>query len=269
MRHLGALVFLLLGACSSPSRPPIASSVTGEADAAADASTTQTHAAGSWCAGRAEAFCDDLDTPGFTSKWWSVEASNGAGGTGLPPGALDTRNYTSAPNGFTARTPAIPGPMAETQQIKTGGSGPDASHVDAELAFSVRAAALGDGARTEIARIEGVNPITFATYAVALLLSKSGASIDLVQGSQAKVTMPVAAPVRVGSWSRIAIRLGLERTVDGSPTSVVIQIDGAPPETFSMARGMGVRPFLRLGLAVTGPSAPCEVAYDDVTYQAR
>lgn len=91
--------------------------------------------------------------------------------------------------------------MLETTQIQSSGRhSTDASHVDADFSFALRVEALGAGARTEVARIEG------------------------------------------GAHARIA-RKG--------------------------QRGMGVWPFLRLGLAVTGPSGPCEIAYDDVTYDAR
>ena len=266
------MVFVV--ACSGPSSRPApagetALSDSGVADAVFDGAT-QAHSAGTWCADRAEDFCDDFDTPAFTSQWWSMNLTSGVSGAGLPPGALDITNHTSIPNAFTARTPAIAGAASELLQIQGGGGGStDASHVDADFAFAVRVEAVSGGPRTEVARIEGVNPITFASYAVALLVSTSGTSVELTQGSQGKVIMALAATPRTRAWSRVTVHLGLERTVFGPPTPVVIQIDAAPPETFAIDRGMGVKPFLRLGLAVTGPSAPCEVAYDDVTYDAR
>lgn len=264
----------LLVACSASPRPAPAGDPAAYDSGAADAAVSEggvpeTHAPGTWCAGRAALFCDDFDTPAFTAKSWSMTDTKGSSGPGLPPGALDTMNTTSAPNAFTARTPAIAGATSEILRAQSSGAGPDASHVDADFAFAVRVAALGAGPRIEIARIEGLNPITFASYGIALLVSSSGASVELAQGSKAKVVQPLATAPRAGAWSRIAMHLALERTVNGPPTSIVIQIDAGTPETFSLERGMGVRPFFRLGLDVVGPSAPCEVAFDDVTYDAR
>lgn len=269
------VVMLLVAACGGPSSKPApagetAPSDAGVADAAVSDGVSQEHSPGTWCADRAEDFCDDFDTPAFTSRWWSMNLTSGASGGGLPGGALDRTNHTSVPNAFTAKTAAIAGTGAEIFQIQSGRSGnTDASHLDADFAFAVRVEAVGAGPRTEIARIEGVNPITFASYAVALLLSPSGASVELTQGSQGSVVKALAASPGARAWSRVTIHLALERTVYGPPTPVVVQIDTAPPETFSIDRGMGVNPFLRLGLAVTGPSAPSEVAYDDVTYDTQ
>jgi len=272
LRSLLGVVVIIVAACSAPARPSPAGEAAGPeaADAAlADGGSLQGHAPGTWCADRTASLCEDFDMPALTSSRWSVNLTAGGGGTGLPPGALDLANYASAPNAFTARTAAIAGASTETVQIQGSAGAPDASHVDAEFAFAVRVAALGASSPTEVARIEGVNPITFASYAVALAVSASGSSLELTQGAQAKLSKPLAAAPRVGAWSRVVLRLGLERTVYGPPVLVAIQIDDAPAETFSIERGMGVRPFLRLGLVVTGPSAPCEVGYDDVTYLAR
>jgi hypothetical protein len=248
--------------------PPTTSAPDGSLPASSDGGGAEARAPGTWCAGRTEDFCDDFDTPALSSTWWTMDLSNGTGGAGLPPGSLGTTTFTSAPNAFVAKTPAITVVTPERFQIERGG-GPDASHVDADFAFDVRVAAYGGGPRAEIARIEGVNPITFASYAVALLVTASGASVELTQGSQGSSTQALTTAPAVGVWSRVVIHLALERTVNGPPTSLSVQVDAAPAETFSIARGMGARPFYRLGLVVTGPAAPCEVAYDDVTIVAR
>ena len=68
---------------------------------------------------------------------------------------------------------------------------------------------------------------------------------------------------------QFTIGLGLEVVVNGPLVPVTVQIGSAPAETFSIKRGMGVSPRFALGLKVSGPSEPIEVAYDDVTYDAR
>lgn len=258
-------------ACSSSSKPPAAGE-TAPADAGSAATPeggASAHAQGTWCADRTEGFCEDFDTSAFTSKAWVASDTTGERGAGLPPGALDTTSFLSAPNAFAAKTPAIAGAATERLYLQGSAPGPDAVHVEADFAFSLRAAALGAGPRIEVARVEGVNPITFASYGVVLILSASGASLELVQGSQGSNSHALAAAPKTGAWSRVSMHLVLERTVNGPATTVAIQIDASPAETFSIERGMGVRPFLRLGLVVTGPSAPCEVAFDNVTYDAR
>jgi hypothetical protein len=277
-------------ACSASTRPPPASDVDTADGGAAEAGASSPGAGGSatgdpgtggpgtgstpelaprtWCSGRTTLLCDDFDTPAVTSALWSASDTTGALGAGLPAGALGAI-FASAPNAFVAKTPAIAGTTTERVQIQSGGRGPDATSADAVLTFSVRIGTLGDASRIEIARIEGVNPITFASYGVALLVSKAGASIELTQGSNAKVTRGLSAAPRPSAWSRIAIHLGLERTVTGPPASFDVTIDAAPPETFAIERGMGVLPFFRFGLETSGPSTPCEVAFDDVTYDAR
>jgi hypothetical protein len=266
---------LLLAACSSSSRPPASGDTPGADAGGADAAlsdggaSNQDHSPGTFCAGRAEAFCDDFDTPAFTSKSWSINDTMGASGTGLPPGGLDTTVFKSAPSAFSAKMPMIAGATTELLQIQGGFSGPDASHVDADFAFEVHIGALGASGRIEVARIEGVNPITFQSYGVALLVSASGASVELTQGSGGSVTHPLVTAPKAGTWSRVAFHLGLERTVTGPPTSFTVTVDGASPETFSLERGMGVHPYVRLGLSVAGPSAPCQVTFDDVTYDAH
>ncbi len=259
-------------ACSSSSKPPAAGeAVPADAGGPAtpDGGGASSHAAGTWCADRTEGLCEDFDTAAFTSKTWVASDTTGDRGAGLPAGALDTASFVSAPNAFVAKTPAIAGAATERLYLQASAPSLDASHVEADFAFSLRAAALGGGSRIEVARVEGVNPINFASYGVALILSASGASLELMQGSQGNNSHVLAAAPQTGAWSRISMHLALERTVDGPATTVALQIDASPPETFSIARGMGVRPFLRLGLMVTGPSAPCEVAFDNVTYDAR
>ena len=265
---------MLLVACSTGATKPgvfTFDAATGEgpdasvppADGGSDAPGPTT-----WCTGRPEVFCDDFDWPAFSTKSWSARDLKGDT-AGLPTGSLDTVSYTSAPNAFVARTPALASGAFGLLQILA--SRPQSkSHVDAALAFSVRVGATGTASRLEIARIEGVNPIDFSTYAVSLLLSPSGASLELVQGTGGTGGGPIAAaaPV-VGAWTRITIGLGLEVVVNGPLVPVTVQIGSAPAETFSIKRGMGVSPRFALGLKVSGPSEPIEVAYDDVTYDAR
>lgn len=268
-------VALVVAACGSASSRP---SPTGDStpDAGTDSpiptesGSPPPPVSTSWCRGRSETFCDDFDTPALTSKAWTINDTRGTTRVGLPPDSLDTVNHTSAPNAFVARTPAMASGGVEILEIQGGSAAPEGkSHVDADFAFSVRIGALGGASKVEIARVEGVNPITFASYGLALVVGASGASLELKQGARATVALPLAAAPTTGSWTRVTIHLGMEVVVNGPPTPITIQIGAAPAETFSLDRGMGVRPFYRLGLRVSGPSGPCEVTYDDVTYDAR
>ena len=159
---------------------------------AAEASAPDGHATGTFCAGRTSVFCEDFDTPAFTSRSWTYTETT-MSGAGLPLGALDGATVVSAPSAFTARTPAISGTAGARQQL----AGPDALHVDADLGFAVR---IG----VEIARVEGTNPITFAGFGVALLATASGASLELVQGP-ITLTEPLQTAPRIGAWPRVAL----------------------------------------------------------------
>lgn len=217
---------------------------------------------GTWCAGQTALLCDDFDTPARSEASWVAD-------DGLVlSSAITSIAASSPPNAFFAKTAAISGPTAERSQIKRSSAGPDALEVNADVTFAVRIGALGTSTRTEIARVEGVNPIDFANHSVALLVSPSGASVEVASGPSTKVT-PLSTAPRAKAWSHVAMHLVLERTVTGPATSVTIRIDDGAAESIAVERGMGVRPFLRLGLAVTGPADACEVAYDDVTYDAR
>lgn len=223
-------------------------------------------APGTFCAARSELFCDDFDTPSFAERSWVIDGSPGL----ALPGALSPAYASSPPNAFVSRTPAIADATGLQQQLQRSAGGPDALEVTADFSFSLRVITLGASARTEVARVEGVDPIDFTSHHVALLLSKGGeeALVEVSKGPGIDVVSLLRAPTP-NAWSRVTIHVVLERTVNGPATSIAVQIGDAPAETISIERGMGVRPFLRLGLAVSGPSAPSEIAYDDVTYDAR
>ena len=274
MHHRPMAAALFLVACGTGGdKPPVFTfdAATGaDPDASRLVPDASSDAPGptTWCTGRPEVFCDDFDRPAFSAQNWLTRDLKGDS-PGLPAGGLDTVSYTSAPNAFVARTPALASGAFALLQIQA--SRPQSkSHVDAELAFSVHVGAMDAASRLEIARIEGVNPIDFSTYAVALSLSASGASLAFEQGRGGSGGGPiVAAPPAVGAWTRITIQLGLDVVVNGAALPVTVQIGTAPPETFSIARGMGVSPRFALGLKVSGPSGPSEVTYDDVTFDAR
>ncbi|MFO0734637.1 MAG: hypothetical protein U0270_02095 [Labilithrix sp.] len=271
----GVLSLLLVAACSS-TRPSAAGDDGNAAaprgiEAGIEAGTASsdagaTPAPGTFCAARSALFCDDFDTPSFSERSWVVE---GAPNLALP-GALSPAYASSPPNAFVSRTPAIADATGVQQQLRRSAGGPDAVEVTADFSFSLRVITLGASPRTEVARVEGVNPIDFTSHHVALLLSRGGAeaSIEVSSGPSIDVVSLLHAPPP-NAWSRVTIHLVLERTVNGPATSIAVQIGDAPAETISLERGMGVRPFLRLGLAVSGPSTPSEIAYDDVTYDAR
>lgn len=219
-----------------------------------------------WCTGRAEDFCEDFDLPAFTATEWSFTAADGMIGAGLPPGGLVTDQHVSAPNAFASSAPATSVGATLIQIQKSTGSSSSPNHVDADFAFSVRVASLCGGSRMEIARIEGLNPINFQSYGLALIVSSSGTAIELIQASKARVSIPLATALVVGTWVRVVIHLGMERVVTAPPTTGTIAVGSGAPESFSIDQGMGVRPNFKLGLNVTAPSTACEVDYDDVIY---
>ncbi len=265
-------------ACGSTSHPPPAGTVpsTDDAGAGNDASSSSgggdassssggdsgTPALpGTWCADHPHAFCDDFDDPARTKANW---------GTFPPPGgALDTTSSTSAPNSFTSKTSALAAGAFETVQIQGSSKAPEGkAQVEADFAFDVRVN-VGAGARIEVARVQGVNPINFREYGFSLLVSQTGASIELRAGSAAPETKPLVTAPAAGAFTRVSIHLVMTVVVNGPPTAITVQIGGGAPESFSLEAGMGVRPFFFLGAKVSGPADPAELRYDNVAYDAR
>ncbi len=278
--RLPIVAVCLVLACGPAPRPPPVATISdydaGSSDASADADMPvsvdagDSHPPGTWCAEHRHDLCDDFDDPAFTAKTWLISDSLGTSGTGIPPrGALESASVTSAPNAFASMTSALAANAFETVQIMASSTVPAGKdHVEADFAFDVRVQ-VGAGAQIEIARVKGVNPINFRDYDFSLLVTQTGASIVLQPGSGGGETHALARAPAIGVWTRITIHLGLNVVVTGPPTAISIQIGDGAAESFSLAGGMGVRPFLYLGAKVAGPADACVIDYDDVTYDAR